>query len=142
MEVGGTIEEDSAADSDDAGGEHHVPGCPFAPDKGIAKIVRRAGLGRDLAQDGVARILLPGEQAVRARRQALGLHLVAYATRAGVENGGHAVVVHRAAGETAALIRPTRGRRQRDRQVGPVDEIVANRVPPVDVSQTAPSGLY
>ena len=138
-EIGRAVEEDGAADVDDAGGEQHVPRISLAPDKRIAKIVRRPRHGRDLAEDGVAGELLPGEQVIAAGGQALRLHVVALAAHAGVDDCRHAAVVNHAAGKAAALVRSPRRRREGDGQVGPVDEIVTDGVPPVDA---APEGAF
>ena len=126
VKVRGFVKRHASADIRDARGERHPPAVVFFPHIGIAPpetAVRQTLMG----QHRIAFVLDPGDAAVEAARQTLDLR-----ADSGVNDDRRSVVIHRRAAAIAAvLIRPAGRRRQRDRQVAPVNQIVADRMAPV-----------
>src|ERR687897_3651290 len=85
--------------------------------------------GRGLGYDWVARILRPLDEIVILARGQTGELVLAPHPR--IDDGWHAVVDDGAPRETAVLIRAFRARCEGDRQMLPVHEVVADRVPPM-----------
>ena len=111
------------------GADHHPPLAVLLPDFGIAKVL-------DTLWRQQHRAMFDEVHAVAAGGQALNFaHLVVIARFAqpdvaGVDQRQHAAIVYRAAGETAVFIELI-ARRQRDRLMLPVDQIVAGGMAPV-----------
>ncbi len=123
------IEQDHPALIHDPRADDHIPPIVATPDEGIAKIPTRVRTDRGWRplDDGIQRVLLPRQQIVIAGRQAddLGIH-------AGIDQRGRAVVIDSTARPAALRIRPAGRGRERDRPIPPVDQILADGVPPMN----------
>ena len=123
------IEGQGAADASHAAADHLVPAIVFPPHAVITPARHLQPLRRR-RDDRIGGVLRPRDQVVGAGGDA---SLLRHHT--GVDDGRHSVVIHRAAGIAPGRVGSTGGRRQRDGQVLPVHQIVADRVAPMGARQ-------
>ena len=150
-QVGRAVQEGQAGRSVLVGAaEQQVPGVAFTlrvrfasltPDMRIVPGVEPgAELLRRVGQDRVAGMLAPVDEVVGSGGQALAqtpyaiLERERFAHQPGVEDGRHAIDDDRAAAPAAVAVRPGRARRQRRRQVLPVQQVGADRVAPFGIA--------
>lgn len=103
----------------------------------MLRLAQRVGR---LADDGVASEFLPARQVIIAARHTLRLYAVVVID-AGVEGDGRAIVIDDGAGPNAAAIGRVRRRRDGDRQLLPMHEVVADGVAPMHIGVVGAIGI-